>query len=219
MKERPILFNAEMVRAVLDERKTQTRRIMKPQPDACHDDRRGHRWPSRAHRGMLHLEIEMQDYDGPWSGLCADACPYGQLGDKLWVRETWRTYLSLDGCKPSNIAVGAGIQYEALGTNLPGDLGNYLLGMGKIRQSIFMPRWASSILLEITNVRVARVRDISEDNAKAEGAAPSIVGDDLDGLKYRAGFQTLWDSINANRGYSWEANPWVWVIEFRRIVE
>ena len=78
-----------------------------------------------------------------------------------------------------------------------------------------MPRWASRINLEITGIRVERLQEISEADAKAEGATPAIVGADLDHLKYRAGYQTLWEQINGPG--SWAANPWVWVIEFRRI--
>jgi hypothetical protein len=77
-----------------------------------------------------------------------------------------------------------------------------------------MPRWISRITLEITSVRVEQLQDITEADAIAEGATPSIVGEQLDHLKYRAGFQSLWESINGPD--SWAANPWVWVIEFRR---
>ena len=80
-----------------------------------------------------------------------------------------------------------------------------------------MPRWASRITLEITNIRVERLQDISEADAIAEGATASIVGDNLNFLKYRAGYQTLWDSINGKKA-PWDSNPWVWVIEFRRLI-
>jgi hypothetical protein len=92
---------------------------------------------------------------------------------------------------------------------------------GKWRPSIFMPRWASRITLKITDVRVERLQDISEDSAMAEGAQK--YGETPDGEllfdvgSYRYGFKLLWDSINAKRGYGWDANPYVWVIEFRRV--
>jgi hypothetical protein len=207
MKERPILFKGEMVSAILNGRKTQTRRIMKPQPEPCIDERGGHRWPSRPHQSMLHVENEMQNGAGGWEGLAGDACPYGQPNDRFWIREAWRTYKSLDTCKPSMIAPGAGIQYEALGTNI--DHEDYLLGMGKLRPSMFMPRWASRITLEITNIRIERVQEITGEEALREGCYGAISA--------RNEFMELWDLINAKRGFGWDLNPWVWVIEFRRM--
>jgi hypothetical protein len=89
-------------------------------------------------------------------------------------------------------------------------------GNEKWRPSIHMPRWASRITLEVTDVRVERVQEISEEDAKTEGVTPSIVGEWWDHLKYRAGFQTLWNSINEKRGFGWDENPWVWVVEFKK---
>lgn len=86
MKERGMIFNGEMVRAILDGRKTQTRRIMKPQPEPC--PRGGHWWPSNVFKTMLHVEEEMQNGKGGWGGLVGDACPFGDVGDRIWVRET-----------------------------------------------------------------------------------------------------------------------------------
>lgn len=204
MKERPIIFNAEMVRAVLDGRKTQTRRVIKPQPELTSNS--GFKWKGYLYgRGFSYQET-------CWNFL--HKCPYGQPGDRLWVRESHMSIDNRDG--------GRIITYKAGGQDFVFRAGagdDDWRGNSKWTPSIHMRREHSRILIEVLNVRVERIQDISEDNAKAEGASPSIVGDALDCLKYRAGFQTLWDSINANRGYSWEADPWVWVIEFRRIVK
>ena len=189
MKERPILFSGPMVRAILDGKKTMTRRVMK--------------------LPISHNDIEsVSDITGGWwCGFNSNdtsyllTCPYGQPGDRLWVRETWRS-TRVDKTPAPCI-------YRADGGKTP-------YGKPWI-PSIHMPRWASRITLEITGVWVERVQEISEENAKAEGVTPSIVGQDLDHLRYRAGFQSLWDSINAKRGYGWDANPWVWVLTFRRV--
>jgi hypothetical protein len=124
--------------------------------------------------------------------------PYGYAGDLLWVRETF-------------LRDGEIYLYKA-------DFGKGVLSdswRGHWKPSIHMPRKASRLALEITELRIERLNDISESDAIAEGATPSIVGDDLDYLKYRAGFQTLWNSINAKRGYEWESNPFVWVVSFQ----
>ena len=130
MKERPVIFNGEMVRAILDGRKTQTRRVMKPQPEPCY--RGGHWWPSNAFKTMLHIEEQMQNGQGGWKGLAGDACPFGQVGDRLWVRETWARY---------NIDQDAhDMAYRA---TTPDDWPKE----GRWRPSIHMPRWASRITL------------------------------------------------------------------------
>ncbi len=173
--EKPILFSGEMVRAILDGRKTQTRRVVR-----------------REHIPFVHSLLAGW-ISGRWSHL---PLPYGRPGDQLWVRETWL-----------EDTVG-NIRYRA--TERAVQDGNW-----KWRPSIFMPRWASRISLEVTAVRVERVRDISEEDARAEGV-DSIVATDTYS-SYRMGFRKLWDSINAKRGYSWESNPWVWVVEFKRV--
>jgi hypothetical protein len=150
---------------------------------------------------------------------------YGGPGDGLWVCEGWRTYKSLDELRPSSISRGAGIQYEAGGTSVHGH--ETLLGMGRYRQSRFMPRWASRITLEVTAVRVERLHDISEEDAREEGAALTQKEEAYEilfaplssGRRYlvqechRYGFQNLWCGINKSE---WGNNPWVWVISFRR---
>jgi len=216
MKERPILFSAAMVRAILSGQKSQTRRIIKPEKVFSHylpfanarfDERGNFCFDSSPN---VHNLIGLSN-----PNIAKQWCPYSlcdtydePLG-KLWVRESWRTYQSLDNYSPRDIAPGAGIQYEALGTSLAGDQGYYLLGMGKLRPSIFMPRWASRILLEIVNVRVERLRDISMSDVLAEGCMLST--SKTEPIDY----QNLWESINGPG--SWAANPWVWCISFRRI--
>ena len=205
MKERPILFSAAMVQAILSYRKIQTRRVLKTQP--------------------------LKDSDSMNVGERALRCRYGQPGDQLWVKEAWRTYASLDQCKPSQIKHGAGVQYEAGGSNLY-DGRDGLYETGRYRSSRFMPRWSSRITLEITDVRVERLQRISYEDALAEGMpdgarwiaddATSISGETPEQTARRLRwpqrwYETLWNEISG--AGSWEINPWVWVIEFRRILE
>lgn len=214
MKERPILFSGPMVRAILEGRKTQTRRIVKPQPldvtDAVRDVPGGN---------MFYAAIARRDVMGVYfTSLGSDQqhewrCPYGQPGDRLWVREThcvWRAG-NADG-------TGKHIAYRATEPDSP---------CGGWTPSIFMPRWASRITLEVKDVRVERLQDISEADAIAEGLydarghhlAECPAYSDEPNRKCACGSQTaqeeyhgLWDSING--AGSWSANPWVWVIEF-----
>ncbi|HEJ9941616.1 hypothetical protein GHV48_25980 [Pseudomonas aeruginosa] len=219
MKERPILFNDQMVRAILDGRKTVTRRVMKPQPIPSRSG--GHHWPCKVHQSMLHVERELQNGEGCWCGLVEAACPYGQPGDRLWVRETWAADAQVDAIEPSDLSQGEPIWY-------PADLsvrqtGCSMISKGRVRPSIHMPRWACRILLEITAVRVERLQDISEEQALAEGVrsepcdharqACADIGCWGDTAKGAFGF--LWESLNGEG--SWAANPWVWVIEFKRV--
>lgn len=192
MRERPILFSAPMVRAILEGRKTQTRRVVKPQPA------------------------------GAWAAPGRRACPYGQAGDRLWVRETWGTHdQGFDTAEESTVVV-----YRA-DVDRPEPK--------RWRPSIHMPRVASRITLEVTGVRVERLHQLSEADALAEGihridigsgyeprysAAPRSWADAVEGdpdvqLTASAAFRELWESINGLR--SWLANPWVWVVEFKRL--
>ncbi|HHQ2810292.1 TPA: hypothetical protein ACSPM7_005434 [Pseudomonas aeruginosa] len=219
MKERPILFNDQMVRAILEGRKTVTRRVMKPQPTPSKSG--GHHWPCKVHQSMLHVERELQNGEGCWCGLAEAACPYGEPGDRLWVREAWAADAQVDAIAPSDLSQGEPIWY-------PADLsvrqtGCSMISKGRVRPSIHMPRWASRILLEITAVRVERLQDISEEQALAEGVrgepcdharqACADIGCWGDTAKGAFGF--LWESLNGEG--SWAANPWVWVIEFKRV--
>jgi len=179
MKERPILFSAPMVRAILDGRKTMTRRVVKPNPVSIPEAE------------VAHANWVIQNR----------VCPFGQPGDRLWVRETWLSYRHLH----KNGRDEALLIYRADGEDLPKQARGT-----KWRPSIFMPRWASRITLEITAVRVERVQDIGDEDAEAEGLSW------CNAASPRDKFQCLWNSLNLKRGYGWDANPWVWVISFKR---
>jgi hypothetical protein len=201
MTERPILFSAPMVRALLEGRKTQTRRIVKPQPS----------------RDLYHLECLPS---GEWRDeeISLGVCPYGRPGDRLWVKETHRLFDKV--WTPD--AMDTAVQYRAdmRARILSGRYVGADEASGNWRPSIFMRRWMSRITLEITAVRVERLNDISEADAIAEGV------DSTTPFKWRpdewqnktpnvARYAGLWESING--AGSWAANPWVWAIEFRRI--
>ena len=193
MKERPILFSGPMVRVILDGRKTMTRRVVRLRAgEIAHE----------GGDGSLHA-VE----NTTW-GDCIERviqCPYGVPGDMLWVRETWQqVFPECDGPVEYRADYGAG---------------SYI--SGGWRPSIFMPRWASRLTLRITSIRVERVQDITEEDARAEGAPISHQGDrphfsrhPVPNDTHRLGFVHIWDSINAGRGFGWDANPWVWVIGF-----
>lgn len=211
MKVRPILFSAPMVRAILDGSKTQTRRVVK-QFDPPPSD--------------LRIPDDIAFFDDSGS-VYRTKCPYGQPGDRLWVREAWRAARGWDKTKPALIPQGSPIRFEADGSaiNLDAFDEDEPREYGKLRPNIFMPRWASRIDLEITGVRVERLQECSEADAIAEGLKP--LGDEedrtwsVDGTSFtehedpRDTYRDLWESINGPG--SWNANPWVWVIEFRRI--
>lgn len=198
MKEWPILFSAPMVRAILDGSKTQTRRVAKRTAAGHVKETGGHR--------RWHIA----DFDAYL------ACPYGQPGDRLWVRETWAAPHSEDGRPPR------AIQCDQMRIH-------YLASEGRgglvWRPSIHMPRWASRITLEITGVRVERLQEISEADAIAEGIERSYD----QWRDYRTdqavnypgaatpidSYRTLWEEINGPD--SWDANPWVWVVDFKRL--
>ncbi|KYQ82514.1 hypothetical protein AWW72_18075 [Acinetobacter sp. NRRL B-65365] len=230
MKERPILFNTEMVRAILEGRKTQTRRLVKPQPTVCDEDRGGHWWPSNAVQSMVHVEKELQDYKGLWRGLIETCNPFGEVGDQLWVRETWYQKGTVGRSYPDDD------EYQFFGHKqaayvADGEAPNDWTV--KKRPSIHMPRWASRIQLEITNIRIERLKDISEADAIAEGMTFTDYGQNHFGnpnpgwlwkqssnhdqclMTARHAFGNLWESINGKG--SWDENPWVWVVEFNLI--
>ena len=208
-EERPILFSGAMVRALLDGSKTQTRRVVKPQPVgvekfAIEEDTSGNEF-------FFTLGAEDDRRTRPILGTVA--CPYGQPGDFLWVRES--LFLSTETNRHHYSATGIalpGVDYEA---EPPPAIG---LPARSI-PSIHMPRWASRITLEITGVRVERLQDISESDALAEGVTDTgaiILGrmaEDVTGPI--AEYAVLWESINGPG--SWDANPWVWAVEFKRV--
>lgn len=214
MKERPILFSGPMVRAILDGRKTQTRRIMKPQP--TYD---GFWW---SHKGYS-CGGEKQFRDG--LPLFA-GCPYGAVGDRLWVREACCS----DGWSVHYLADNDHREFGETRYDDVIKLHHYSGGFSRQVPSIHMPRWASRITLEITGVRVERLNEISESDAIAEGieSKPQPYGKELDWKYYGwleklnqwstcpiRSYESLWNSINGPE--SWAANPFVWVIEFKRI--
>ena len=208
VKERPILFNGDMVRAILEGRKTMTRRVVKPQPE-------------NAGYWTLHQNTP---FDGAFYPNTLKAnpklliCPYGIVGNQFWVREThyrWGHWIK-NGISTTGRqrwafrADGKGVRYF---DNPPAFIPTprKVIGSRK-RPSIFMPRWASRIQLEITGVRVERVQEISDSDCDAEGIRYDPVITNA-----RQEFKELWDSIGEKRGYGWDTNPWVWVIEFKRI--
>ena len=193
MKERPILFSAPMVRALLNGTKTQTRRVAKL-TDAAHvKEPRGHR---RWH---------------PADPDASMASPYGQPGDRLWVREAWKAHSTFDNLPPRDIPQTY-VWYMA-------DEG--YKAESRHRNGMFMPRWASRITLEITAVRVERLQDISAADAQAEGIVPDGDGGwHLADTRHYMGdpissYASLWEYING--ADSWAANPWVWIIEFKKV--
>lgn len=189
MKERPILFSGAMVKAILDGRKTMTRRVAK-----------------RLLLGLPQAEMNAQ-------------CPYGQPGDRLWVREMWAHN---DGWYDDTDAVAWKNWHGERNGRQCATWVDYRATYQQVkdgcerdwpwRPSIHMPRWASRITLEVTGVRVERLREITEADARAEGApAECPDGNTVDW------FRGLWAGINGERGYGWDVNPWVWVVEFRRV--
>lgn len=189
MRERPILFSAPMVRAILAGTKTQTRRVVKPQPQMVTNHR------TAAWEGDPVVLMELLSEAGRRG-------PYGQPGDRLWVREAWKAHTTFDHLPPRDIPESH-VWYMA-------DDG--YKAESRYRQGMFMPRWASRITLEVTGVRVERLQDISEADALAEGID---MAEHFNSQDPRVSFWSLWESING--AGSVEANPWVWVIEYRRL--
>lgn len=227
MKEHPILFSAEMVRAILSGKKTMTRRtkgleFVNKDPD---------NWTSNIFQRDVAIQCKKV--------IDSSRCPYGKVGDLLWVKETWGV------CE--KLWADYGWEFQGLISFSTKSSKNDLVtsGMNVIRQviyaadgyertvgyepgfkpSIFMPRWASRITLRIKSIRVERVQDITEADVRLEGGPPSHPSIDVVSREFGyknfaiSWFAQLWDSINAKRGYSWESNPWVWVIEFERVTE
>ncbi len=221
-KERPIIFSGPMVRAILDGRKTMTRRVVKPQPESvcvhgvspfcgCNPIETTPDGPAVLY--ACNGECNMQG--GEWK-----PCPYGVPGDRLWVRETFNRDDNDAGAIWYRADHAIVKHHRAIELNAK--------PYPDVMSPLYMPRWASRITLEVVSVRVQRVHDISEADARAEGAVlvPDSVGDGPwythggDANAYataRNSFWALWDSINAKRGYGWDANPWVWVIEFKQV--
>ena len=219
MKEHPILFSGPMVRAILAGRKTQTRRVIQL------------RNPNQPFADIVVTFGYSASGESTYAGFgnLADPvyvrCPYGQPGDLLWVREKFLVWEGgAGGLDPDSLTYQDDPQWEhqlfdngELDDALPPE-DDGVVGRWKVHPSIHMPRWASRITLRVTDVRVQRVQEISEEDAIAEGIT-RWEGDRLQrGDKgARNDFSRLWDSINAKRGYSWESNPFCWAITFERV--
>lgn len=196
MKERPILFSTPMVRAILDGKKTQTRRVVKPQPIQIG-------WFD--HQKGFCAHVSTDDAGTTYHEMVK--CPYGQPGDRLWVRETWAPTFHGEDC------IYAADPY----------VGPFPF-TGKWRPSIHMPRWASRLTLEIVSVRVERLLKITLSDIWDEGRGmPPDIDDSIEARQREwvdgpAWYRNLWDSINGKK-HPWESNPWVWVVEFREANE
>ena len=227
MKERPILFSWAMIRALLAGTKTQTRRVVKPQPVKSSGTHRGYplalmandwAWPHPRTSGATTISNRP---NGPLGWEIH--CPYGQPGDRLWVRENgWERPERTPNMMREGADTWDRYYFDADGYDDPADREQLRQWGFKRRHSIHMPRWASRLTIEITGVRVERLQDISEADAIAEGVtAVSSGGVTLFTTTGVNCFQTakdayaaLWESINGPG--SWDANPWVWVVEFKR---
>lgn len=246
MNERPILFSAPMVKAILGGQKTVTRRVVKPQPpawathylgaqgtysgvaeprhywanhptaeDAFKADQDFYIWPG-------HDKSDDEPSDEDIYGAGGFESPWGSEKNcikpaaHLWVREAWRAPSSCDHLPPRELS-GGPVWYEA-DASVSGLRG--LVHQGRLRPGMFMPRWASRITLEVTGVRVERLQDISEADAMAEGAPSADLASGRECIfphqgTHRWGFWLLWESINGPG--SWDANPWVWAVSFKRV--
>jgi hypothetical protein len=218
MNSKPILFSGEMVKAILEKRKTQTRRVI-----SLIDFEKS---------GTVGYDFAFRSKSGAWNEvpqewLIRKYCPYGQPGDQLWVRETWKCEeldSGLDGVRFAADGAFREIENTFDASNAWGEANRK---GGKWRPSIFMPRWASRITLEIVSVLVERVQEITKEDAKAEGVSNLWRWDAKRNSKhpehfrravlnpYVANYSVLWDEINSKRGFGWDVNPWVWVVGFK----
>ena len=233
-KERPIILHDWEVLAILDKRKSHLRRVANP---LCAEvDRNfilvdGAVWVEIDHEQLCHDDYDKTIYggdviypNGEWTPFVKIVvgggdgrecrCPYGKPGDRLWVRETWVPVSTFDPSPETGALYRADPMYDGT-TEFD----------WKWRPSIHMPRWASRITLEVTEVRVERLQDISEEDAKAEGVNGGCLkcgqenpcGCGVPSPCHLDSFVYVWNEINAKRGYPWESNPWVWVVGFQAV--
>lgn len=203
MRELPILFNTEMVRAVLDGSKTQTRRPIKPQPNWLEDPNWAFEY---GHHGRAWYAWE-GEY--PEEGSTHFKCPFGEPGDKLWVRETWADVRGM--------GFDEDIYFKAdCLEGSDGDEARIAYGV-KYKPSIHLPKAFARIWLEVTDVRVERLQDIKARDCTAEGIRTPIANlPQMIPICFQE-FQELWDSIYGKEGLDWSSNPWVFVVEFKRV--
>lgn len=239
MIELPILFSAPMVRAILSGQKTVTRRVVKvpqiPEATTEFEGSPDHAFSAVAQRHRRWGFCVFGETERAVADQLASYCPYGKPGDRLWVREAWLpdpdrdhdawddhhcTAYEWDGCGGKIKDVPPAMQKPEHCIYREGWSGTDLIW----RPSIHMPRWASRILLEVTAVRVERLREISEEQARSEGISPLSTGrfhcghDEEGQITSKSpvtAFAWLWGSINGEG--SWAENPWVWVVEFKRV--
>ena len=218
MTDRPIIFSGEMVRAILEGRKTQTRRPIKGISILDHPGIKG---AKIANIGKNQFWLNCQDSHPQH---ISKGCPFGQIGDRLWVREPWHPFFRMGN--------HVSIEYKS-GFSFATDISEADLDKfddkwieEKWKPSIHMPRWASRITIEITEIRVERLQEITEEEARAEGVLPCphpLSKDDecldcyLDAGEYACAFLNLWNRLYAKQGLGVDANPWVWVLTFRRV--
>lgn len=201
MKERPIPFTEVMVQAILQGRKTQTRRVCKVKP----------------------VEGSLDNYsDDALAAIVQHNSPFGVPGDRLWVKETYALHVIGDHLPPSCFCHDH--QREPIWYKADGKPEMVLHeGMpdipGKWRALRFMPKRCARLWLEVTELRVERVQGINREGIKAEGSKVTHLayGDDGNPVGFQADYGVLWDALNAKRGFGWKTNPWVWVITFRRL--
>lgn len=245
MKERPILFSAPMVRALLAGTKTQTRRLVTPQPHrvkrhvdrSLRDRKTGKVIPITIPDGWEWKSLYGADDGGDFAKGLAYHSPYGSAGGRLWVRESfnvifveadlehpgyaedWYAADSIPKSKPSSQWQVAYAATDELAKESRAERG---FGW---RPGIHMPRWASRIVLEVVGARCERLQAITEDDAKAEGVEPVVtlrkgypskLAADVETASYRLGYRDLWDKINGERA-PWKSNPWCWVVEFKSV--
>lgn len=212
MKERPILFSGAMVRAVLKGRKTVTRRMIKPSMRSADTQFELHQEQDGSWRPMHTFDESSMDHLGTEHPI---ACPYGQVGDRLWVRESFAD-LQGTGIEHRPDPAGPLQRYAFAADSPPGSASDEArkdFGI-KWKPSIHMPRAVCRILLEITGLRVERLQAITTEQLIAEGLQTRLREHDAEcDLQHQ--WKELWASLNGEE--SWDANPWVWVVEFKRI--
>lgn len=219
--EKPILFSAPMVQAILEDKKGMTRRVIKPQPmwrKAPVDKLISDGWAWMYGGTKLEAWPDAEKF----AKELAKYCPYGKPGDTLWVRET--TYLFGKWVKNGTTKIGKQ-KWKFVWDNSqpvfyedckPSDVKRLKSEIGYFkRPSIFMPRKAARLFLTVKNIRVERLQDITEEDAIAEGVK-AYGPNNCSGTSARIAFAELWDSLNEKRGYGWDTNPWVWVVEFEK---